>query len=86
MSKRSSPLPPKRPAAPSLTYAQWRERARAKLAGPPTMREKAWVNAFIAGKSPDEAAAEAKRLLFQLARSDEAVIGLRPGDHEGLKS
>src|SRR4051794_22554958 len=30
MSKRI--LPPKRPPAPSLTYAQWRERARAKLA------------------------------------------------------
>ena len=59
MSKRSSPLPPKRPPVPSLTYAQWRERARAKLAGPTTMREKAWTLAFIQGKAPDEAAVEA---------------------------
>jgi len=50
----------KRPPAPSLTYAQWRERARAKLAGPTTMREKAWVRSFIIGKMPGEAAAEAK--------------------------
>ena len=56
MTKRSSSLPPKRPPASSLTYAQWRERARAKLAGPSTMREKAWVHAFIIGKTPDEAA------------------------------
>ena len=59
MSKRSSSLPPKRPPAPSLTYAQWRERARAKLAGPTSMREKRWTQLFIAGKTPDDAAAEA---------------------------
>jgi len=51
--------PPKRPPAPSLTYAQWRERARAKLAGPTAMREKAWVHSFIIGKTPDEAANDA---------------------------
>ena len=55
-----SKLPPKRPPAPSLTYAQWKERARAKLARPNLMREKAWVNAFIVGKTPDEAAALAE--------------------------
>src|SRR4051812_21655108 len=33
ISKRSSPKPLKRPPAPSLTYAEWRKRAREKLAG-----------------------------------------------------
>jgi len=33
--------------------------ARAKLACPSTMREKAWVHSFITGKTSDEAANEA---------------------------
>ena len=57
--KSSGLLPPKRPPAPSLTYAQWRERAREKLAGPSAMRERRWTQLFISGKTPDEAAAEA---------------------------
>jgi hypothetical protein len=52
-------MTPKKPPAPSLTYAEWRERALEKSAGPSTMREKAWTHAFIMGKTPDEAAAEA---------------------------
>src|SRR4051794_9451765 len=35
----SSKQPPKRPPAPSLTYAEWRKRAREKLAGPHHARE-----------------------------------------------
>ena len=57
MSKRT--FPAKRPPAPSLTYAEWRQRAREKLAGPTTMREKAWTHLFITGKTPDEAAYQA---------------------------
>jgi len=53
-----------KPAAPSITYAEWRERAREKLAGPSTLREKAWVNAFIIGKTPDEAAALAETYAY----------------------
>ena len=49
----------KKPPAPSLTYAEWRKRAREKLAGPTTMREKAWTHLFITGKTPDKAAAQA---------------------------
>jgi hypothetical protein len=60
MSKRSSPLPPKRPPSPALTYAEWRAQARAKLAGPNLMRERDWRNLYIKSKSPDEAAAEAE--------------------------
>jgi hypothetical protein len=39
--------------------AHFRLPARAKLAGPSTMREKRWTHLFIVGKSPDEAANEA---------------------------
>jgi hypothetical protein len=31
---------------------EWRKRAREKLAGPTTMREKAWTHLFITGKTP----------------------------------
>src|SRR5262245_20331249 len=51
-------MPSKKPA-PSSTYAEWRKRAREKLAGPIIMPERAWTHAFIIGKTPDEAAAEA---------------------------
>src|SRR5262245_18619781 len=61
------PMPSKKPPAPSLTYGQWRERARAKLARPSPMREKAWVHAFIIGKTPDEAAALAETYAYNLA-------------------
>jgi len=46
----------KKPAAPSLTYAQWRERARERMAGPSTMRERDWRNLFIRGRPREEAA------------------------------
>jgi hypothetical protein len=55
-------LPPKRPPAPSITYAEWRKRARERLAGPTSMREKAWTRAFIIGKTPDEAADQVRWL------------------------
>ena len=52
-------VPSPRSGPPPLTYAEWRKRAREKLAGPTTMREKTWTHLFITGKSPDEAAAQA---------------------------
>jgi hypothetical protein len=58
---RSKP-PPKRPPAPSLTYAEWRARAREKLAGPNLMREKRWMQLFITGAPPELAAHEANVL------------------------
>jgi len=58
MSKRI--LPPKRPPVPSLTYAQWRERARAKLAGASTMREKAAMIDTEASRRPPDCRAQGR--------------------------
>jgi len=44
---------------PSVTYAQWRQRAREKLAGPDSMRKERWLHLFIIGRTPDEAAYQA---------------------------
>jgi hypothetical protein len=46
MCERVWTLPPAakaRPPAPSITHAEWRKRARERLAGPTSMREKAWL-------------------------------------------
>jgi hypothetical protein len=70
-------MSPKKPPAASLTYAQWRERARAKLSGASTMRERRWTQLFIAGKTPDEAAGERQCLDELIAKIEAAFLRLR---------
>lgn len=52
------------PTAPQGSYAQWREHAAAVLErrgiSPGVMREREWRRLFIAGVTPEEAAARAE--------------------------
>jgi len=54
----------KPPTAPPGSYAEWRERAAAVLERrailPGVMREREWRRLFIAGATPEEAAARAE--------------------------
>jgi len=47
------------------TQAEWRKQANALLEGPSTMRERAWTQLYIEGRTPAEAAAIANTYVAQ---------------------